>query len=173
MAWYPTLEGPALDAYRKMVSSLVAKASTELNLGMDELVVRDLRPEDIGASSADFYWGLDAAAWSTPISAQTIADNRFVGINGVALFGYRDQTSVGGSAVVSQIRVTRKGSVARYWVTKPVNSFENKVGYCDDPVTVDQNTTITVELWSRLAATVSNFTLLGAVVEKRGILISP
>lgn len=170
MAWYKELKGPALDAYRKMVSSLMSKAKSELGLSQNELVLRGLRPEDIGASSPDFYFGLDSAAWSTLISSQTVNDNRFVGINGVVI---GPETALGGTSMVSQLKITRKGSVARYWNTQPIHGFEGKIGYTDDPVTVDQNTTLTVDAWARTAGSIENFSLLGAVVEKRGLLINP
>lgn len=175
MAWYPTLQGPALDAYRKMIAKLKAKATKELNLSETEVVVRDLRPEDLGASSADFYVGTKATDWLELVSNQTIGDNRFVGINGIQI---QDTTSTNDLGVelepaISQIKITRKGSVAAYWVVKPVWSFESRVGYTDNPITIDQNTTVTIEAWARTASSLKGFTLLGAVVEKRGLLISP
>ena len=175
MAWYPELKGPALDAYRQMVSSLLAKAERELGLSRDQLVVRDLRPEDIGASSADFRVGTKEADWIALVDSQTISDNRFVGINGVVLMdtGGTDAFGLANEPPVSQLKITRKGSVARYWNVKPIWAFEGKVGYCDDPITVDQNTTITVEAWARSASSLEGFTLLGAVVEKKGLLINP
>jgi len=175
MAWYPDLKGPALDAYKKMVQTLFAKAERELGLTRDQLVLRDLRPEDIGASSADFYVGTKATSFYALIDNQTIADNRFVGINGIVLPNTASTDAFGleSEPPISQIKITRKGSVARYWNVKPVWAFESRVGYTDDPVTIDQNTTITVEAWARTASSLSGFTLLGAVVEKRGLLISP
>jgi len=175
MAWYPELKGPALDAYRSMVRTLRERAMKELNLRADEIVVRDLRPEDIGASSADFYVGTKAAGWVALVDNATIADNRFVGINGVVLMdtGGTDAFGFANEPPISQIKITRKGSVTRYWNVKPVWAFEGKVGYTDDPVTIDQNTTVTVEAWARSASSLEGFTLLGAVVEKRGLLINP
>jgi len=175
MAWYPKLEGPALEAYKRMVDTLRTRAMKELNLSADDIVLRDLRPEDIGASSADFYVGTKAADWYSIIDSQTISDGRFVGINGVVLAdtGGTDAFGLANEPPISQIKITRKGSVTRYWNVKPVWAFEGKVGYCDDPITVDQNTTITVEVWARSASSLEGFTLLGAVAEKRGILISP
>jgi len=182
MAWYPTLTGPALDAYRKMVASLVAKAQKEtgLSLAAGELVVRELRPEDLGASSADFYVGTKATDWYALIDSKTIEDNRWVGINGVYMGGATAgtmETAVGNESAVlpqvSQIKIERMGSVARYWVVEPIQSFENFTGWCDDPITIDQNTTVTISAWARTASSLQKFKLLGAVVEKKGILISP
>lgn len=181
--FYPELKGPALDAYRQMVKKLKATASKELGVSEDELVTRSLRPADIGqnASTPDHYVGLTALTWTNIINAQTIADNRFVGICGVSVgSGSTAIPTLGAgadvrnlSSAVDQIRITRKGSVARYWQVKPLVHWAHGTGWVDDPVTVDQNTTITVEGLSRLASSIAGFDLLGVVVEKRGLLINP
>ena len=184
MAFYPTLEGPALDAYRRMVADLKAKAIKELGLREDELVVRQLRPADLGAAVtvADYPIGLTGAAWTTIVNAQTIADNRFVGINGFMNRNCGTVTALGCGILApatfapaaEQIRITRKGSVARYYVVKDIPEFENQVGYTDEPVTVDQNTTITVEGLVTTSSSISSvFDIIGAVVEKKGLLINP
>lgn len=181
--FYPELKGPALDAYRQMVAKLKDKAMQELALGPEDIVTRDLRPADIGgdASTPDYRVGLTALTWTTIVNAASIADGRFVGINGVSMT--TNSTAIptlgaGGDATnivpnVEQLRITRKGSVARYWNLKPIGGFENLTGWADDPITIDQNTTITVEGLSRLASSITGFSLIGAVVEKRGILINP
>jgi len=51
MAFYTKLEGPALDAWRATQRILVARAMKELKLGRDEIVVRDLIPQDLGLST--------------------------------------------------------------------------------------------------------------------------
>lgn len=179
MTFYPTLEGPAMEAYRGMVSALKAKARTELNLTDADIVLRDLRPADLGedSSTPDYNVGLTVLTWTAIVSNVTIADNRFVGINGV--YQYMSGTSGAGAVVpnvptVEQIRITRKGSVARYWQVKPIADWEHKTGWVDDPIIVDQNTTITIEGLARNASSIAGkFDLIGAVVEKRGLLINP
>ncbi|MCD6138673.1 MAG: hypothetical protein J7J91_08955 [Deltaproteobacteria bacterium] len=179
MAWYPELKGPALDAYRKMVKMLKERAMRELNLSESEIVVRDLRPADLGqdSSTPDYNVGLTALTWTPIVNNVTISDNRFIGINGFMI--KHSSTAGAGSVevdvpVVEQIRITRKGTTARYWQVKQIGYFENNVGYCDDPVTVDQNTTITIEGLARTASSLAGkFDILGVVVEKKGILVSP
>lgn len=181
--FYPELKGPALEAYREMVSNLKTKAMQELGLGPSDIVVRPLIPNDlgVGASSPDYRVGLTALTWTTIINAASISDSRFVGINGVALTANStilptlavgaDVKNIVGNA--EQIRITRKGSVARYWQVKPIIGFKNMVGYVDDPIIIDQNTTITIEGLSRLASSIAGLDLIGAVAEKRGLLINP
>lgn len=177
MAFYPELKGPALEAYRAMISALKAKAMEELQLSADQIVLRDLRPEDFGSSSADLYYDITAAAaWNTIISAQSIGDNRFIGISGFFMGGSAPTATgaTGPNPPITQVRITRKGSVARYWHVKPIGNWENKIGYCDDPITADQNTTITIETWDRVnTASQCNWGFIGAVVEKKGVLVSP
>ena len=172
---YPELEGSALEAFRQMLASLKSKAMKELRLPEDQIVVRDLRPEDYGAASADLYCGILETAWGNIINAQTIGDNRFIGINGffMASTCAAAAGTIGPSPAVTQIRVTRKGSVTRYWYVQPIVGFEGKTGWFDDPFTADQNTTITIESWNRIGGSIGAIGFLGAVVEKRGVLINP
>lgn len=175
--FYQELKGPALEAYRNMVSALKAKALTELRIPLEDIVIRDLRPEDYGSSSADLYYDVTAAAsWNTVISAQSINNNRFIGISGFFMGGTAASSAgaTGPNAPITQLRITRKGSVARYWHVKPIGNWENKTGYADDPITADQNTTITVETWDRLnTGSQCNWGFIGAVAEKKGVLVSP
>jgi len=160
------LKGVALDAYNKMVRAMVSKASRELGLGEDGLVIRPLRPEDIGLTAP--AWSLNctsANSWNTVIDSKTIADNRFVGINGVF--------HAEGAGEATQVKITRKGSVARYWDVTWIRNTQNKIAYADDPIILDQNTTITVEIYCTSASTLTDFGFIGAVVEKRGLLINP
>ena len=91
MAFYQELKGPALEAYNRMVEVLLAKAEKELKVPRSQLVVRYLRPTDLGggdisATDEEYYYGFNGAssAFSTiNNSTNTIVDNRFIGINGV------------------------------------------------------------------------------------------
>lgn len=170
MTLYPELKGVSLEAYNRMIDKLKLKASTEGKLSEAEMIVRPwLRPEDIGFTNPEWYWNMSSAsgsAWSTSdISSKTIADNRFVGISGVFDTG---------AGVIHAIRIAREGATAREWDVAPVRNYLHKAAFADDPVTIDQNTTITISLYMAAASTINNtFGLIGAVVEKRGLLINP
>jgi len=164
--YYKKLEGPALEAYRAMVAKLKEKAMKELKLGPDEIVIRPLRPEDIGLSTPEWTFNLSSSgAWNTVIDNKTISDNRFVGINGVLV-------EESGEMAGTQVKITRMGQDVRYWQIQGANMTEDSTLYFDDPVTIDQNTTLTVQIYAR--STDSDFQLcfLGAVAEKRGVLIA-
>jgi len=169
MAYYQDLKGVALDAYNKMVSTLMKKAGMELSLGKDDLILRSIRPEDIvGTTTACWCFGVTTTSgWNTLINAQVIADNRFVGINGIS-----DGTA---TPLVSQVRITRAASVAVIWNIQELQTNVDNRAYVDDPFTIDQNTALTIEAWNCTTTTAScyNLVFLGAVVEKRGLLVNP
>jgi len=167
--FYKELKGDALEAYNKMVQVLRAKAVKELNLPETEIVVRPIRPEDIGHANPTWTWiGTTANAWADILPNKTISDNRYVGISGA----YNAE----GAGELDQIKITRKGSVSRYWDMRPLrwqSGRKTAIYYCDDPITIDQNTTITVSAYCTAASSLVEFAFIGAVAEKKGLLISP
>ena len=137
MAFYPELKGPALAALRSAIQELKARAN-RVGISGDELVVRPMTATDIrGGSAEDWDLGYVADAFAVNISTVTIANNRFV-----AIYGYTNslgtvQFSVAGAGgtnsafgrdmmiapIVTAIRITRKGAVARIWDISPIFNF--------------------------------------------------
>ena len=109
MTQYEQLEGNALRAYESMVNKLRTKAMQGLKLNASEVVVRPIRPLDINATVTDWYFANNvsssAYATLTNIDGASIANSRFVGINGIF-----NQT---GASSIHAIRITREGAVAR------------------------------------------------------------
>jgi hypothetical protein len=183
--WFKDLEGPALEAYRNMVAELKRRAMQELNLPENDIVVRPLRPNDCvnlnSGSTSDWMLGQTAVSWEPVVDGKTIADNTFIGINGImvgastvgGIVTTAGQQIKGKYPILAQVRVTAKGNLKRYWYVEPINNWENFTGWCDDPVIADQNTVLTVETWGRTAGSITNWGLIGAVAEKRGLLINP
>lgn len=164
MAIYTKLEGTSLVAREQMLQSLKSKFIQQVG-GNTPMVIRTLRPEDLGLTGS-WSFATGATGWVTYINSVVIANNTFIGINGV-----RNLTTTTPQAV-TQIRITREGNVARYWDIQGINQFDNPEAFFDDPITVDQNTTIKLECYSIASAT-EKLVLIGDVVEKRGILINP
>jgi len=155
MAFYEKLEGPALVAYTKTLNIVKTRAIQE----------RMLRPEDLGLSTPVWTFNISSAnAWNTIIDNAQIADSRFVGIYGLLL-------GESGTSVVTQLKVTRMGEVVRYWQIQDVNFLESPVIYFDDPITIDQNTTIKIEAYADATDSEWRATFLGVVAEKRGLLV--
>lgn len=172
MAFYTELKGPALEAYHRMKEVLIDKAMKELNLPRSMLIIRQLRSpdmtgSDISATDEQFRYGFNGgnSAFSTITnSTNTIADNRFIGIN--AVFNNEAITDA------LQVRIDREGTTTRFWQTKPIRHYRNIMGWVDDPVTVDQNTVLTVQAYSQTATTTTDFGFMGVVVEKKGLLVA-
>ena len=84
MGTYPKFEGVPVEAYNKMVADLQERARKELGLPDSELVTRPLRPEDLGLSQPQWTFTLSSTVgYVAMINTISIADNRFVGINGI------------------------------------------------------------------------------------------
>jgi hypothetical protein len=162
MAIYEKLEGPAMQAYREMYSNLKSRAVSQLKLPEEEVIMRALRPEDVGLSDPVFTFSV-SSGWNTIIDTD-IADSRFVGIHGILI-------GESGTSVVTQIKVTRMGQTKRYWHVQDVNFLESPVIYFDDPIIVDQNTKLTIEAYATGSDTDLRLTFLGAVAEKKGLLV--
>ena len=165
---YPQFKGVPFNAYVALVNKLKKQAMSEMGLPESEIVVRQLRPEDIGFANPLFSGTVAAsatAAWSNAINTYTIADNRYVGIFGVS---YDNSENI-----VTALRFTREGKTARIWSIQQVTDFEDKTGYADDPITVEQNTQITIEKYTLSTTSRDTTTILGVVVERRGLLINP
>jgi len=170
MTAYEELEGNALRAYEAMVSKLKQKAMQELKLSADEIVVRPLRPLDMNTTLTDYYFtnNVSGSAYSnlTSFNSQTIANSRFVGINGIF--------NQDASSSLHAIRINREGAVAREWEVASIPNYKHQAAFMDDPITLDRNTSLTVTAWHGITSTLANtFGFIGAVAEKRGLLINP
>ena len=163
--FYKELRGTALEAYNSMVSKLYEKAEKELGLPKENLSFRPLRPEDVRFDDARWYANLTSTlTWTSVIANKEIADARFVGISGVF--------NAEAWGRIQQIRIKRMGSDIRYWDVSHIPNYQDKIGYADDPVTIDQNTTVTIDIQGVTTSTSTNWGLIGGVVEKKGLLVS-
>lgn len=179
--FYPELKGPALEAHNAARLAILDKARKEGALADDDIVIRPLRMDDLYATpngSADYNIGLTANDFATSIlvNNQTMDNLRWVAITGVynatPLAGTAATTNT--TPMITQVKIQRKGADTRYWDVKMIGQWRHKTGWADDPVVIDQNTPVTIQLYSRAAGSIStSFGLLGLVAEKRGKLINP
>ena len=173
--FYKEFKGVPYKAYTLMRQDLIDMAKKELGLSEDELVVRQLRPEDVmvtntpqwseSDSTAGLYggWATGASGWVTLTNTYSMVDNRFVGIYGVS-----DR-----STNVTQLKITRSGSVARYWhIQELIPNCENNAMFVDDPIIIPQNNLLTIEGYA-LASATEYLRLIGLTVERKGLLVSP
>ena len=169
--FYTKLEGNPLKAYADMCDKLKGQAMKELGLGPDQVILRELKPDDLDFAGPD-GWSLivtgtsaGAAGWSGSNMVGTVGNGKWIGIHGVQT---RDP-----AGWITQLRIQREGSDARFWDVEAIRGYQNQTGYADDPVTIDQQTSYTIYAYGRTASTLQQTKLLGAVAEKRGITINP
>lgn len=168
MTFYQELRGRSLDAFAKTEDKLLAKASAQLGLIREDLIVRPLLPSDLYSSLNSWNFAVTTtSSSSTLINNQTIADNRFCSINGIC---YPESTPL-----FDRVKITRSGSVARIWPIEHIPPQDDQTMWVDDPITIDQNTTITIEAYNDTTSTnpLENLIFLGLVVEKRGMVLAP
>jgi len=165
--FYPKLEGYALEAHKAAVDKLRMDAAKELKLGQDQLITRDLRPEDLGLTGRWSYNVTSTSGWYTMISAATIAQNRFISIEGVI---YPKSSA----QLITQLEINRSGSVVRYWTIQGINLLENPMVVFDNPLTLGQNQPITIRGYNPTTTTepAEEVMFIGTVVEKRGVLVN-
>lgn len=162
--FYPRLEGPAREAYDRMIKDLMKKATRTIPEKM--LVTRAIRATDVGLSNPQWTFNLTSTAtWNTLIDNALIEDNTFVGICGVF---YPMVTA----QAVTELKIKRGGADVAYWDIQGVNHLEDARIYVDDPIIIEQNTRLTVQGYT-ISASTEAITLIGTVVQRRGILVSP
>ncbi len=171
IVFYKDLKGNALDAYNQGREKMYAMAEKELQKPRSDLICRLLRPEDIGSPYPSFSQSLPTLAtpgWTTGgtglrnyANTVTIADNRFIMINGVS------DRSTG----VSQIKISRSGSDTRIWNIQQIPDNEDNICYVDDPVIIPQNHQLTIQAYA-VASQTEYIRFIGAVVEPVGLLLA-
>ena len=167
MTQYPELKGVPLDAYNKCCNELLRRAQDQLGLPREELILRDLRSDDLGLTGKWWFAVTLTASWNNLINTYTIADNRFICISGI----FTEEAT----PTVHSIKINRAGSDARWWNVQRVGLQDDNEMHIDDPIIVDQNQVITISGYNALTATTSTEEIgfIGCVAEKRGMLINP
>ena len=167
MTQYHELRGVPLDAYNKCCNEVLRRAQDQLGLPREEIILRDLRSDDLGVTGKWKFAVTLSASWNSLVSTYTMVDNRFICISGI----FTEEST----PAIHSIRITRAGSVARWWNVQRVGLQDDNEMHIDDPIIVDQNQTITIEGYNALTATTSEeeIGIIDCVDEKRGLIINP
>jgi len=167
MTFYHDLKGVPLDAYNKCCNEVLRRAQEQLGLPREEIILRDLRSDDLGVTGKWKFSVTSTSGWNTLINTVTVADNRFICISGM----FTEMTT----PVIHTVRITRAGSVSRWWNVQRIGLQDNNEMHFDDPIIVDQNQTITIEGYNGLTSTnpAEECGWIGCVAEKRGLVINP
>ncbi len=176
MTFFHELKGLPLDAYNKCCNEILRRAQEQLGLPREEIILRSLRPEDVGWNplgvKPKFRVDIKTTlGWNNLVATYTIVDNRFVCISGVFT---EESTDVR----IHQIKINRAGSDARIWNVQRVAVQDDKQMHVDDPIIIDQNTQLTITGYNGLLTTNGSntweeFGFIGCVAEKRGMIINP
>ena len=142
-------------------SNLLAIASQQLGIPQNELIMRSLRPEDIGLTTSFAFTSTAANTWENWVST-TIADNTFIALTGVAYSG----------TTFRQMRIQAGARYVEYWPLSFISGLESQLWFDSSPPIVEQNQPLVIDIISTAAAT-EYPALMGTVVEKRGLVIAP
>ncbi|MHA1852600.1 MAG: hypothetical protein ACTSUF_03725 [Candidatus Heimdallarchaeaceae archaeon] len=137
---------------------LLAMASKQLGIPSSELVVRSLRPQDLGLTD----WNVTAAGagWVT-MANTTVADNTFISFDGCSY----------GGTNFSQLRITAGARTAEYWMLDWIAGLESQVFYDTTPTIAQQNQPVIIDVYAKGAGTES-INIMGTVVERRGMVVA-
>ena len=180
----------SLGAIRRQVTdNLIQMVSTQLKVGPETLVARDIRPY------TDLAWGTNTdftgSAISTDIwnvtqvssagaffdivvdTSTTMADRRWV-----AIYGIRDMRTCFATRIIQAIslfKITVGNSTKAIWDTTKLAAYKNNpVGVSASAVIIPQNTQYQFSGYCiGSATTVCWVSLEGVIVEPRGKVISP
>ena len=187
----PELAPGQIGAIRnEAVKGVLAKASRELQMSQDLLVVRDIRPQSDLDWGSDATTGLAKSALTTDLwylqtddalsgylplvtsASTTMADQRYV-----CIYGLRDASSSEATVLAQTTSLWKFDvghSVKAIWDLSKCYAYPNNCfGLCPSPVVIPQNTYFQIYGYSILVNTYSWVMLEGFVVEPRGKVISP
>lgn len=178
----------------RVIKDLLARASRELKMAEDKLVVRDIRPftdlgwatEDTAADALvkaaitadrwDFTTDDANALWLSAIltTKRTMADQRYV-----AIFGLRDSRVAYATIIAIQCTLWRfqvGNSYKAIWDASKCYAYRNHVaGFCPTEIVIPQNTQFNIfgYLPTAVGNALSHVSLEGVVVEPSGKVVSP
>jgi len=161
MTYYYYFKGIPLAVYSKLVEELKRRAMRELP--KEDIIIRPLRPEDLGLATPEWTFNIVTTTWNIMINT-TIADVTWIGIYGV-LYAMSD------TQAVSQVRIRSMQDWERYWQIQGCNYTESSSFFFDDPLIIDQNTNILIEGYGVANGVAEKICFLGVIAEKKGLLI--
>ena len=157
-------EVDAIKEEKKLTTQDILKnmALKQLRVPESELVVRSLRPEDLGLSGSSFSYPIATAnAWNNIVSS-TMGDNRFIAITGVVYTG----------SIITQLRIVAGGATREIWNVQAIPSMKTP-RYVDlTPTAIQQNQSLSIDVYAINASASESLVFEGIVVEKRGLVVA-
>ena len=163
---FTKLEGPALEAVRRLAAELRRRA-LEGGIPPEELTIRSLRPEDLGFTGSEWTFDLTSAdAFNTNAINVTLSNMRWVGVYGIMV-------GESGAQVSDQLRFTVNGRRTAYWQIQNANYLQDNSMYFEDVVIGNENNSFTVDIYATAADSDHQLSFLGLVAERKGMLVQP
>jgi len=147
----------------KIDEVLLDMASKELGVSVDELVVRDLMPSDLGFTNEDWSVTPSTANAYNDFTSTTVADNRFIAIYGVAGVDADNVTA---------IKFTSGAKTLDIWSLQEIQALQNKFKAAKRPIILRQNTQIDIDIYTTSTDAVT-IPFLGRVCEVKGRVVEP
>jgi len=139
---------------------LLALAQQQCGLSGESVIVRGLRPQDLGLNDFQFTSTL-VNTWENWVN-HTVADCTFIAITGIAY----------GGTSFSQLRTQAGSSYRGYAPLSFISGLVSQLYFFPQPMIIEQNQPCIMDVISRAAAT-EGISLMGIVVEKRGMVVNP
>ena len=167
-------KGQAASIRNGAIAAVVQKASVELKISPDKLIVRGIRPkEDLDYTLATWYEksGASTAVYetmSTGAGTATKDKDRYIGI-----YGVQDESS---EINCPKIRLKVGNSIKAIWMLQDLYSENGegpRIGFSPSVVIIPPNVPYTIERYVENAASPARIVLKGFVVERFGKTLSP
>ena len=165
---YPQFEGDAEAAAKAGRRELLRRATEKL--GADEVILHDLRPEDLGAASSAGYGTVNLTTANSFVDVITSGGNVIANNRWIVLYGFANNEAV---REIDLVRINRGQSTARKWNVRSLQYWMDNAGWSNQPVIVNDNTNVTLALMATTVSTVADFAFLGEVADRRGAAVNP
>ena len=171
----------------QVIKALQDKASSEMSLRPEDLVVRDIRPIDdlswcatAGTEATENDWKFTGSAANTwdniTVANESMADERYIAVYGLRDMWYRSNftgTTVGPVPTIGLVRISVGGADKVIWDISPAECYAPHVaGVCSSAIIIPQNVTYQFAVYSN-NTNAMYMALMGFVCEPKGKVIMP
>jgi hypothetical protein len=148
---------------KDFVARVQAISSKALEIGKQvidakELVIRPLRPRDLGIDKDE--WTFDVAAGENTIISHSLDDKTLVVIYGIY--------SLSTSPAVTEVKFGTQAKIVEDVYIEDMYAYDYKVSLLSEPVVYQPGSTVLIKAVAKAASTAEKLGFLGFVVEPSG-----
>jgi len=153
----------------QLKTAVLQQASTELQMPVDRLVVRDIDPlvttGDMNFTYADWFEQTGATATWETMDTGTNVDQRWI-----VIYGIKDED---GMNSCTELKFNIGGADRVIWTLQQLNVEEGYAGVSPGGVVIPPNAPYTISRYVRSINSPTHLVLKGFVIEPRGKRLSP